>query len=99
VTAQGPEYPEAEVEGFQIGMFIGKGGDPWAPDGSHCSLVWGTGEPVAFEEVIPPDPDGRWGTWFVRQPLPMTTDEEAAEYLRALLPELRPRWEQWRLAR
>jgi hypothetical protein len=29
----------------------------------------------------------------------MTTDEEAAAYLRALLPQLRARWEQWKLSR
>jgi len=39
---------------------------------------------------------GRWGTYAVQQPLPMTTDDEAAEYLRALLPELRRRWLAWK---
>jgi hypothetical protein len=96
-------YPEVEVDGFQIGMFAWYGdvGDAWvhAPDESHCSLVWETGSPVYFHEVIAPDPSGRWGAWAVQQPLPMTTDEEAAEYLRALLPDLRLRWEQWRETR
>jgi hypothetical protein len=57
-------YPEEEVEDFQIGMFASYGdvGDAWvrAPDGSHCSLVWETGSPVYFRDVIARDPSGRW---------------------------------------
>jgi hypothetical protein len=41
----------------------------------------------------------RWGTYAVQLPLPMTTDEEAARYLRALLPDLIPRWRQWQANR
>jgi hypothetical protein len=97
------DYPTAEVEGFRLGMFVSYDdvGDAWveAPDGSVGTLIWETGEPVQFEETIAPDPHGRWGTYSVRQPLPMTTDEEAAAYLRALLPELRARWEEWKSSR
>jgi hypothetical protein len=93
-------YPAAQVEGFRIGMFVSYDdcGDAWveAPDGIVGTLIWETGEPVQFKEAIAPDPHGRWGTYSVRQPLPMTTDEEAAAYLHALLPELRARWEQWK---
>ena len=96
-------YPEASVEGFTIGMFVSYGdcGDAWveAPDGGAGTLIWETGEPSYFKESIAPDPTGRWGTYAVQQPLRMTTDEEGAEYLRALLPELRPRWERWRQQR
>ena len=96
-------YPEASVEGFTIGMIVSHGdcGDAWvkAPDGGVGTLIWETGKPSYFEESIAPDPNGRWGTYAVQQPLPMTTDEEAAEYLRALLPELRSRWDQWRRQR
>ena len=57
-------YREAEVEGFLIGMFASYGdvGDAWvtAPDGSQCSLVWETGEPRYFRQLIAPDPEGRW---------------------------------------
>lgn len=88
------------VEGFKIGMFVSYDdfGDAWveAPDGGICTLIWGTGAPLYFSQSIAPDPRGRWGTYTVQQPLPITTDQEAAEYLRALLPELRPRWEAWR---
>mgnify|MGYP000011633455 CR=1 FL=1 len=95
--------PQASVDGFDIGMFVSytECGDAWvrAPDGGTASLIWETGEPRYFRESIPPDPAGRWGTYAVQQPLPMTTDTEAAEYLRALLPDLRPRWEAWRRQR
>ena len=96
-------YPTAEVEGFRIGMFVSYDdcGDAWvkATDGSVGTLIWETGEPVQFEETIALDPHGRWGTYSVRQPLPMTTDEEAAAYLQALLSELRARWEEWKSSR
>lgn len=93
-------YPEAEVDGFTIGMYVsyGDNGDAWvtAPDGSSGSLIWGSCEPESFEPVIEPDPGGRWGTFAVTLPLPLTTDAEAAEYLRALLPKLRDRREFWK---
>ena len=96
-------YPEATVEGFTIGMFVSYGdcGDAWvtAPDGSAASLIWETGEPAYFRESIAPDPSGRWGTYAVQLPLPLTTDAEAAAYLRELLPDLIPRWKAWRDAR
>ena len=96
-------YPSAEVDGFRLGMFVSYGdtGDAWveAPDGSSCGLVWETGDPAYFKEVITPDPDGRWGTWAVQMPLPLTTDDEARAYLRALLPELRSHWEAWKSGR
>ena len=83
-------YPEATVEGFKISMFASYGdcGDAWveAPDGGIGTLIWETGEPAYFKESIPPDPAGRWGTYAVQQPLPMTTDNEAAEYLRSCFP-------------
>ena len=96
-------YPTAEVQGFRIGMFVSYDtcGDAWvgAPDGSVGTLIWETGDPVVFEETIAPDPEGRWGTYWVQQPLPMSTDAEAAIYLEALLPELRHRWEMWKATR
>ena len=71
-----------------------------APDGRSAGLIWETGEPAYFRESIAPDPvadpSGRWGTYAVQQPLPLTTDAEAEAYLAALLPELRTRWMAWR---
>lgn len=96
-------YPTAVADGFRIGMFVSyqEAGDAWvqAPDGSIGTLIWATGEPAEFAETIAPDPQGRWGTYSVRQPLPMTTDAEAALYLKAIVPELRRRWEAWKTTR
>lgn len=96
-------YPEAVVDGLTIGMFVSYGdcGDAWvlAPDGSVGTLIWETGSPSYLKETIAPDPNGRWGTYAVQLPLPLTTDDEAADYLRALLPELRSRWESWKANR
>lgn len=98
-----PNYPTAEVEGFTLGMFVSYGdcGDAWvrAPDGSVGTLVWETGEPIEFMELIAPDPNGRWGTFSVRLPLPMTSNEEAARFLEALLPQLFERWTAWKRVR
>lgn len=96
-------YPEASVDGFTLGMIASYGdcGDAWvhAPDGGVATLIWETGEPSYFQVSIPADPAGRWGTYAVQLPLPMTTDDEAARYLRALLPDLIPRWRQWQASR
>jgi hypothetical protein len=92
------EYPRAEVDGFELGMFVSYDdcGDAWvkAPDGSVGTLIWETGEPAYFKVSIEPS-ESRWGTNAVQLPLPLTTDHEAALYLEALLPELRRRWQAW----
>jgi hypothetical protein len=97
------DYPAAEVDGFALGMFVSYDdcGDAWveAPDGGLATLIWGTGSPSYFKESIAPEPDGRWGTYAVQLELPLTNDEEAAAYLTALLPELRPRWLTWQASR
>lgn len=91
-------YPSARVNGFEFGMFVSYDdcGDAWvkAPDGSVATLIWETGEPAYFEVSIEPD-EARWGTYAVQLPLPLTSDDEAAAYLAALLPDLRPRWQSW----
>ncbi|MEV6417392.1 hypothetical protein [Kribbella sp. NPDC051718] len=96
-------YPEAAADGFTMGMYVSYDdcGDAWvtAPDKSVGTLVWETGSPSYFKELIAPDPNGRWGTYAVQLPLPLTTDAEAEAYLRALLPDLRPRWQSWKANR
>ncbi|WP_139977804.1 hypothetical protein [Nocardioides litoris] len=91
-------YPRAEVGGFVMGMFVSYAdcGDAWveAPDGSVGTLIWETGEFPYFEVSIEPG-ESQWGTYAVQLPLPLTTDAEAAAYLAALLPALRPRWAEW----
>src|SRR5215211_5171505 len=92
------DYPSATVDGFELGMFVSYDdcGDAWvkAPDGSVATLIWETGEPPYFKVSIEPN-EARWGTFAVQLPLPMTNDDEATAYLAALLPDLRPRWQEW----
>lgn len=96
-------YPGATVDGFTLGMFVSYGdcGDAWvkAPDGGIAGLIWETGEPAYFEVSIPAHPEARWGTFAVQLPLPLITDEDAAHYLMALLPQLIPHWQAWRQSR
>jgi len=66
-----------------------------APDGSRAGLVWESGCAAYFEQVLPPE-QGRWGVWAAGLPLPMTTVEEARNYLAALVPQLRLCWQSWR---
>ena len=91
-------YPSATVDGFELGMFVSYDdcGDAWvkAPDGSVATLIWETGEPAYFKVSIESD-ENRWGTYAVQQPMPLTNDAEAAAYLAVLLPDLRPRWQEW----
>jgi len=81
-----------------MGMFVSYdgGGDAWvkAPDETVATLIWETGEPACFKVSIEPN-EARWGTYAVQLPLPLTSDDEAAAYLAALLPALRPRWQEW----
>lgn len=92
--------PEAEVDGFFIGMYRTdrSSGDAWiwAPDARIAVLAWSTGPRASFAEAAESLPSTRWGNFTVRLPLPLTTDHEAHDYLAALLPELRPRWMAWR---
>ncbi|MBV8463181.1 MAG: hypothetical protein JO368_07795 [Acidimicrobiales bacterium] len=96
-------YPEAEVEGFLFVMFVSYGTHGEAlvrgPDGGIATLIWSTGEPREFRVLAEPGTETRWGSYSVQLPLPLASDGEAAAYLGALLPELRPRWQQWREGR
>lgn len=88
-------YPSATLDGFEFGMFVSYDdcGDAWvqAPDGRVAGLVWETAAEPYFRVLMEPD-DSRWGTYAVALNLPLTTDDEAEGYLRALLPQLRQRW-------
>lgn len=99
-----PVIEGAAVMGFQLGMITDflaapdTAGDAYviAPDGSRAGLVWASEVPESyFEQLVPPE-DHRWGVWTAGLPLPMTTVDEARDYLAALLPQLRPQWESWR---
>jgi hypothetical protein len=58
------DYPSANVDGFELGMFVSCDdcGDAWvkAFDGSVATLIWETGEPRYFNVSIEPD-RARWG--------------------------------------
>jgi hypothetical protein len=98
-----PILDSSAVDGFRFGMitdFIAQpdtSGDAFvvAPDNSRAGLVWESevSEPY-FDEVTPPD-DGRWGVWAVGSALPLRTEDDAREFLRSILPQLRRRWEAW----
>ncbi len=83
------------ADGFEMRMFVSYGdcGDALviAPDGRKAGLIWETAHTSSFVTSIEPD-RGRWGTYAVTLPLPLTTDAEADAYLAALLPRLVPLW-------
>jgi hypothetical protein len=66
-----------------------------APDDSRAGLVWEVSDKKTFIEVSPLTAD-RWGVWEVSFPLGMTSRENARLNLQAILPKLKPKWEQWR---
>ena len=102
-----PVLESSEVDGFRFGMitdFIAKpdtAGDAFvvAPDNSRAGLVWESecATPY-FDEIIAAE-DGRWGVWAVGLPNVLRTEADAREFLLALLPQLVPRWNNWRRAR
>lgn len=51
--------------------------------------------PEYFQVSIAPN-EARWGTYAVCLDVPLTNDAEAAAYLQRLLPEIVPRWREWR---
>lgn len=79
-----PDCPEGRV-----------GGDAFvvAPDNSRAGLIWQVG-PAVIEVTIPPEPD-RWGVYSIGIPRPVRTQAELIDQLRAWLPELRRRHNDW----
>jgi len=66
-----------------------------APDNSRAGLVWEVSDDGRFAEVCPLTQD-RWGVWAVSFPLRMTSRDNARLNLKAVLPQLKPKWEEWR---
>ena len=69
-----------------------------APDNSRAGLVWEVSASGCFEKVRD-ETDDRWGVWAVSFPFPMTSRENAKANLAAILPLLKPIWEEWRRGR
>jgi hypothetical protein len=67
-----------------------------APDNSRAGLVWEVSEKFYFQEVCPLEPD-RWGVWGVTFPHRMESHENVRRNLESIVPELKKRWEEWRL--
>jgi len=100
-----PILEDVTVEGFQLGKITDfeagnrRVGDAFvvAPDGSRAGLVWEVWEEPYFSEVCAQDAE-RWGVWGVSFPHPMDSRENARRNLEAILPSLKQKWEQWRIA-
>jgi hypothetical protein len=90
------------VDGFTLGLITdfeqgGTAGDAFvvAPDNSRAGLVWEVSDDQVIEELCPIEND-RWGVWAVSFPREMSGREDARVNLRAILPRLKPKWEEWR---
>ena len=60
-------------------------------------VLCGKSSPTKYvEEVRPFEPD-RWGVWAVSFPHPMESRANARMNLLAVLPDLKARWEDWKL--
>jgi len=66
-----------------------------APDNSRAGLVWEVTDKSYFQEISPLEPD-RWGVWGVSFPYAMESRHNVRRNLESILPELKPRWEEWR---
>lgn len=59
-NSEDPRYPQAEIEGFTLGMFVSYDdcGDAWvqAPDGGIATLIWETGSPATSPRRSHPTP-------------------------------------------
>lgn len=91
------------IDGFTFGTITDFEAEPAtegdafvvAPDGSRAGLVWDVSSDDTFEMVCK-ETDDRWGVWAVSFPFPMTSRENAALNLEAILPRLKAKWEAWR---
>jgi hypothetical protein len=97
---------DVSVDEFTFGMITDFEAEPSdygdafviAPDGSRAGLIWEIDDQPFVTPSPPPLPptDTRWGVFNVGFPVPMRSYDAARRNLEAILPELRPYWEQWR---
>ena len=106
-----PVLEDVAVDGFTLGMIDDWEAEPalegdafvLAPDGSPAGLMWYV---ILGEDSYGRSPGevsqasgfelDRWGVWHVNFPHRMDSQEHARMNLEAVLPLLRPRWEEWR---
>jgi hypothetical protein len=95
------------LDGFTLGLITdfeeggATEGDAFiiAPDNSRAGLVWATPdgpEDKPKADALCPIEKARWGVWEVFFPFSMANREDARRNLQAVLPLLKPKWEQWR---
>jgi hypothetical protein len=91
------------VDGFTLGAITDFEAEPCdegdafavAPDNSRAGLVWEVATEGIFAEICPMD-ESRWGVWAVSFPFPITSRQNATLNLKAILPLLKPKWDEWR---
>jgi hypothetical protein len=95
------------VDGFTLGLItsLEEGGategDAFiiAPDNSRAGLVWSipkSPEDRPKLDQLCPLEESRWGVWELLFPFPMANCDDARRNLQAVLPMLKPKWEEWR---
>jgi hypothetical protein len=95
------------VDGFTLGLItsLEEGGategDAFiiAPDNSRAGLVWSIPDhpedKPKLDQVCPME-RSRWGVWELFFPFRMANCNDARRNLQAVLPMLKPKWEEWR---
>jgi len=91
------------VDGFTLGTITDFEVEPCdegdafvvAPDNNRAGLAWEVGTGKTFAEICPME-ETRWGVWALSFPFPMSSRQNARLNLRAILPLLKPKWDQWR---
>lgn len=94
---------DVTVDGFTFGAITdfeahpSNEGDAFviAPDSSRAGLVWTHSSEPRFVQLCAPSED-RWGVFEVAFPYEMTSRENVKLNLENIIPQLRPKWEQWR---
>ncbi len=96
-------FDDIVIDGFTFGAITdfeahhSNEGDAFviAPDNSRAGLVWTHTREPRFVQLCAPSED-RWGVFEVAFPYEMTSRENVKLNLETIVPQLRPRWEQWR---
>src|SRR5579863_365288 len=101
-----PILEDVSIDGFAFGKITDFEAEPTvfgdafvvAPDDSRAGLIWAVSQKPYFAQAAPFEAH-RWGIWSVSFLLPMTSRENARRNLEAILPKLKPKWQEWRSRR